>query len=223
MKSILGWTRIKQRVRWRRWCHRQGGHGIHPGDKGSNHSGVFWGLRVTLWVTFEEGTWSVWLYGLLNAVSINWWCAIRGRTRCSRWEQERPQQCSQTGRAVTRQSAAAGLSRRTLRAHAAGTIAELSNHRQRSIPGHASSESGVSQLGDSLCGKRCLLSSPSNAEAGQDPGSRGAASSRATYEHRHGGLSVLRRSGSRVTMPIACSRHGGCGAPSLRVTLCPLG
>src|SRR3954464_16050347 len=27
----------------------------------------FAGLRGTLWVTFEEGTWSVWLYDLLNA------------------------------------------------------------------------------------------------------------------------------------------------------------
>jgi transposase len=26
----------------------------------------FAGLRGTLWVTFEEGTWSAWLYGLLN-------------------------------------------------------------------------------------------------------------------------------------------------------------
>ena len=26
----------------------------------------FAGLRGTLWVTFEEGTWSAWLYDLLN-------------------------------------------------------------------------------------------------------------------------------------------------------------
>ena len=26
----------------------------------------FAGVRGTLWVTFEEGTWSVWLYDLLN-------------------------------------------------------------------------------------------------------------------------------------------------------------
>ena len=42
----------------------------------------FAGLRGTLSVTFEEGTWSVWLYDLLNPTSTNWWCAIRGKMRC---------------------------------------------------------------------------------------------------------------------------------------------
>src|SRR5271169_1682680 len=48
----------------------------------------FAGLRGTLSVTFEEGTWSVWLYDLLNPhvdkTSTNSWCAIHGRTHCSR-------------------------------------------------------------------------------------------------------------------------------------------
>ena len=42
----------------------------------------FAGLRGTLSVTFEEGTWSAWLYDLLNPTWTNWWCAIRGKTRC---------------------------------------------------------------------------------------------------------------------------------------------
>jgi hypothetical protein len=46
-------------------------------------------------------------------------------------------------------------SRRDRRAHAAGTIAELSDHRQGSVASDESAESGVPQLGDSLCGQRC--------------------------------------------------------------------
>jgi len=44
----------------------------------------FAGLRGALWVSFEKGTWSAWLYDLLNPHVDNWWCAIRGRMRCSR-------------------------------------------------------------------------------------------------------------------------------------------
>ena len=42
----------------------------------------FAGLRGTLSVTFEEGTWAAWLYDLLSRMLPNWWYAIRGRTRC---------------------------------------------------------------------------------------------------------------------------------------------
>jgi hypothetical protein len=42
------------------------------------------GLRGTLSVTFEEGTWAAWLYDLLKLTLTNWWCVIRGRTRCSK-------------------------------------------------------------------------------------------------------------------------------------------
>ncbi len=41
-------------------------HGIHPGSKSRDHSGVLCGLRGTLSVTFEEGTWAAWLHDLLK-------------------------------------------------------------------------------------------------------------------------------------------------------------
>src|ERR1039458_4327163 len=61
-----------------------------------------------------------------------------------------------------------------------GTFSELSDHRQRPVAGHESGESGVPQLGDSLCGKRRLLHAASSPVAGQDPGSWRAASRRTT-------------------------------------------
>ena len=44
---------------------------------------LFAGLRGTLSVTFEEGTWSVWPYDLLHPHINKLWCAIHGRMRCS--------------------------------------------------------------------------------------------------------------------------------------------
>jgi hypothetical protein len=35
-------------------------------NQSHNHSGVLGGLRGTLSVTFEEGTWTAWLYDLLK-------------------------------------------------------------------------------------------------------------------------------------------------------------
>ena len=40
------------------------------------------GLRGRLYVTFEEGTHSAWLYDLLVREWRMWWCAIRAKTRC---------------------------------------------------------------------------------------------------------------------------------------------
>ncbi len=46
----------------------------------------FAGLRGTLWVTFEEGTWSVWLYDLLHPRVDKLVVCIRARTRYSKME-----------------------------------------------------------------------------------------------------------------------------------------
>jgi transposase len=139
----------------------------------------FAGLRGTLWVTFEEGTWSVWLYDLLNPrVDKLVVCNPRKNALLKdgnksdridarklaellRGNQLKPVYHGETGMRMLRE-----LSR--------------SYHRQRSVAGYEPAESGVSQLGDSLCGQRCLLSSTSSAVAGQDRGSGGAASSRTT-------------------------------------------
>ena len=67
MKSILGWTFIKQRSR--------SGDGFHRARSSWNPSWKpkpqpFWSswrdCAATLFVTFEEGTWAAWLYDLLK-------------------------------------------------------------------------------------------------------------------------------------------------------------
>src|SRR5580698_8388081 len=68
MKSILGWTFIKQPSWSRSW--------IRPAKlvmesiletEAATILQFFAGLRGTLSVTFEEGTWSAWLYDLLHS------------------------------------------------------------------------------------------------------------------------------------------------------------
>src|SRR5438094_912817 len=44
-------------------------HGIHPETKTSTLLEFFAGLRGSLFVTFEEGTWAAWLYDLLKHVT----------------------------------------------------------------------------------------------------------------------------------------------------------
>jgi hypothetical protein len=43
----------------------------------------FEGLRGSLFVTFEEGTWAAWLYDLLKPHVTRFWSAIRARSHCS--------------------------------------------------------------------------------------------------------------------------------------------
>ena len=141
----------------------------------------FAGLRGTLSVTFEEGTWSAWLYDLLHSrVDKLVVCNPRKNALLNdgnktdridarkladllRGNQLKPVYHGETGVRMLRE-----------------TIAELSDHRQRPVAGDESAESGIPQLGDSLCGKRRLLPSASSSVAGRNPRSRGAASCRTT-------------------------------------------
>jgi hypothetical protein len=43
----------------------------------------FAGLRGSLFVTFEEGTWAAWLYDLLKPHVARFWSAIHARSRSS--------------------------------------------------------------------------------------------------------------------------------------------
>jgi hypothetical protein len=141
----------------------------------------FAGLRGTLSVTFEEGTWAAWLYDLLkphvdklvvcnprkNALLKDGNKSDRIDARklaeLLRGNQLKPVYHGETGVRMLRELARSYL-----------TI------RQRPVAGHESSESDVSQLGHSLCGKGRLLCPSSSTVAGQDPGSRRPASSGAT-------------------------------------------
>jgi hypothetical protein len=68
VKSILGWTFIKQRS-WSRSWNSTGKLVMESilETKAAIIVQFFAGLRGTLAVTFEEGTWSAWLYDLLHS------------------------------------------------------------------------------------------------------------------------------------------------------------
>jgi hypothetical protein len=117
----------------------------------------FAGLRGTLLVIFEEGTCSAWLYDLLLPRGQTGSVQSVQERAAQRWEQEPSHRCAQAGQSVRWQPSQTGLPRRNWRAYVAGTIPELSDRRQRSVAGDESAESGVPQLGDSLCGQRCPL------------------------------------------------------------------
>jgi hypothetical protein len=138
----------------------------------------FAGLRGTLSVTFEEGTWAAWLYDLLKPhVDKLVVCNPRKNALLKDGNKSDRIDARKLAELLRGNQLKAGLPWRDGRADAAGTGPELSDDRQRPVAGHESPESGVSQLGDSLCGKRRLLHPASSPVAGQDPGSRRAASS----------------------------------------------
>ena len=141
----------------------------------------FAGLRGNLSVTFEEGTWSAWLYDLLNPhVEKLVVCNPRKNALLKDGNKNDRIDARKLAELLRGNKLKLGLPWRERRAHAAGVVAELSDHRQRSVAGHEPTESGVPKLGNSLRGKRCLLSSSSSAVAGQDPRSRRAATSGTT-------------------------------------------
>ena len=64
----------------------------------------FAGLRGTLSVTFEEGTWAAWLYDLLKPhVAQLVVCNPRKERSPQTWQQERQDRCPQTCRPVASQ------------------------------------------------------------------------------------------------------------------------
>jgi transposase len=110
----------------------------------------FAGLRGTLWVTFEEGTWSAWLYDLLNP-------PVHKLVVCNPRKNALLKDGNKSDRIDARKLAELlpGSQLKPVYHGETGarTIAELSDHRQRPVSGHESAESGVPQLGDSLCRK----------------------------------------------------------------------
>src|ERR1022692_4092837 len=134
----------------------------------------FAGLRGTLSVTFEEGTWAAWLYDLLKPhVAKLVVCNPRKNALLkhgNKSDKIDARKLANLLRLNDLEPVYHGGDRRT---HAAGTRPKLSNHRQRSFPGNESPESSVSQLGHSLCRPGRLLH-PSSRVAGQNPGGRHA-------------------------------------------------
>ena len=122
----------------------------------------FAGLRGTLSVTFEEGTWAAWLYDLLKPhVAKLLVCNPRKNALLkegNKSDESMPASWPSCYAAII--SSRSTTARRG--AHAARAGAQLSDHRQRSVPSDESAESAVSQLGDPLCRPRRLLHPPSS-------------------------------------------------------------
>jgi hypothetical protein len=138
---------------------------------------LFAGLRGTLSATFEEGTWSAWLYDLLHSRADQLVVCnprknalLKDGNKSDRIDARKladllrgnplkPVYHDETGVRMLRE-----LSR------------SLSDHRQRSLRGDEPAESRVPQLGDSLCGQRRLLPRHRAQWLAKNPRSRGAAS-----------------------------------------------
>src|SRR5438445_469533 len=61
------------------------------------------GLRGTLSVTFEEGTWAAWLYDLLKPHVANLVVCNPRKNAAQTWQQKRQDRCSQTCQSVAAQ------------------------------------------------------------------------------------------------------------------------
>ena len=140
----------------------------------------FAGLRGTLSVTFEEGTWAAWLYDLLkphvdklvvcnprkNALLKDGNKSDRIDARklaeLLRLDNLKPVYHGETGVRMLRELARSYLTC------------------QRSFAGHESLESAVSQLGDPLCRPGRLLYPSSRRVAGKDQGGRRPSAGRTT-------------------------------------------
>src|ERR1700687_3707344 len=117
----------------------------------------FAGLRGTLSVTFEEGTWAAWLYDLLKPQVDE---LVVCNPRKNGWLKDGNKSDRIDARKLAellRGNQLKPVPWRDRGADAAGAVPELSDHRQRSLAGHEPPESAVSQLGHSLCRKGCLL------------------------------------------------------------------
>ena len=142
----------------------------------------FAGLRGTLSVTFEEGTWAAWLHDLLKPrVAKLVVCNPRKNALLKDGNKSDRIDAHKLAELLPEQ-AQLGLPWRDRRAHAARASPELPDHRQRSEPSHVSVESGLSQLGDPLCRPGRLLYPSSSRVAGQDQGSRRPSPRRRLYQ-----------------------------------------
>ena len=93
----------------------------------------FAGLRGTLSVTFEEGTWAAWLYDLLKP-HVAKLVVCNPRKNALLKDGNKSDRRPQVGRTVVPEQAQLGLPWRDGRAHASRASPELPDHCQRSDP-----------------------------------------------------------------------------------------
>src|SRR5438132_8171347 len=131
----------------------------------------FAGLRGTVSVTFEEGTWAAWLYDVLKPhVAKLVVCnprknaLLKEGNKSDRIDAHKLAELLYLNKLSSVYHGETGV--RMLRE------LQLPDHRQRSDPSHVSVESGLSQLGDPLCRPGRLLYPSSRRVAGEAQGSR---------------------------------------------------
>src|SRR6204780_2980627 len=138
------------------------------------------GLRGSLWITFEEGTSAAWLYDLLKPrVTKVVVCNPRKNALLKAGNKNDRGGCTETKRPAARGTSHAGVPRRVRSPHTAGTGPQLSRRQQRSHARDESSQSDLSELGDSLRRPASLFPAPSRRLAGKTAGDRRAPPGRA--------------------------------------------
>ena len=109
------------------------------------------GLRGSLHVTFEEGTWAAWLYELLQPrVTKVTVCNPRKNALLKSRQQERPDRCAKAGRTAAQWSTLSGLPRRKRPPNAERTLAQLSDDQQRSHASDEPAQGALPRLGHCL-------------------------------------------------------------------------
>ena len=118
----------------------------------------FAGLRGSLAVTFEEGTCAAWLYDLLKPqVGKLLVCNPRKNALLKAGNKSDRIDARKLAELLRGNQLKPVYHGETGVRHAARAVAQLSDDRQRPVAGHESPQGVVSQLGDPLCWKRCLL------------------------------------------------------------------
>jgi len=131
------------------------------------------GLRGELHVTFEEGTWSAWLYDLLKPhVQKTVVCDPRRNALLKDGSKSDRIDARKLAQLLYTNMVAAGVPRGERGTNLEGTGTELSDNQQRSGPRHDSVESSVSELGDSLFREASLCRASPCGMARQDPRGR---------------------------------------------------
>jgi hypothetical protein len=109
------------------------------------------GLRGDVHVTFEEGTWAVWLYDLLKPyVTRLVVCDPRRNALLQEGNQNDRVDARKLAELLHHNQLQLGLSRRPWPKNSEGASAQLSDHYERPQPGHDTGGGHLPQLGHSL-------------------------------------------------------------------------
>ena len=136
------------------------------------------GLRGSLWVTLEEGTWAAWLYDLLKPyVTHITVCNPRKNALLRSGNKGDRMAAQKLAELLCHGCLSAVYHEKKGPAHAEGAVAQLPDDHQGSDAGDESAQGPVPELGHWLQRYASLRTSASGRMVEQDKGSRGAQSS----------------------------------------------